>query len=257
MSQTTTNPAAEVADAAVVSGVASVDRESAWRSRRAWSVLLGVTAFGLFADLWTKSWAFGSVAGRPVVFSRLEALTTKPLASLIPVHSPMEVIPGVLEFTLVLNPGAVFGIGAGKRWFFIVVTCFAIAFGLWLFGTWTRRRDWLSHSAIGMLLSGGIGNLYDRLVYGCVRDFIHPLPRWEWPFGWSAPWGGRGREIWPYVSNVADALLLVGIAILIVRAWRTPTSDHPASGGGPGTGAAPSGTSEGEGRGAESGSARA
>lgn len=128
-------------------------------------------------------------------------------------HSPVVVIPDLLNFTLVLNPGAVFGMGAGKRWFFIAFTFVAVTAAIWVFATWTSARSRLAHVAVGLLLSGGLGNLYDRIRYGCVRDFIHPLPGVPLPFGWEWPWGGR--EVWPYVSNVADLWLILGMLILI------------------------------------------
>jgi lipoprotein signal peptidase len=62
--------------------------------------------------------------------------------------------------------------------------------------------------------------LYDRLVYACVRDFIHPLPGVMYPFAWPASFAGK--EVWPYVSNVADALLIVGVVMLAWRALKTP-----------------------------------
>jgi len=40
------------------------------------------------------------------------------------------------------------------------------------------------------------------------------------PFGWSYPWGGT--EVWPYVSNIADLFLIIGIGILVIRALRQP-----------------------------------
>jgi hypothetical protein len=49
-----------------------------------------------------------------------------------------------------------------------------------------------------------------------VRDFIHPLPGWLWP-GHLAPLGNR--EMWPYVSNLADLFLLIGIMMLLVHLW--------------------------------------
>lgn len=196
--------AAAPGDSATVSVPAS-------RSVGAWMLLLGVIVVGLAIDLVSKSWAFATIAGAPVEFTRQQALSVSPLSALIPVHRPVVVIPSILNFTLVLNPGAVFGIGAGRTVFFIVVTIVAVAFGLGVFVFATRSRDRLSHIGLGLILAGGLGNLYDRLVYGCVRDFIHPLPK--------VAWWGSNREVWPYVSNVADLFLLIGIALLLWHAW--------------------------------------
>ncbi len=193
----------------------------AWRSPRAWVVLTTMAVLGLAIDLWTKVWAFKTVAGSPVVVNREEVLSSGWLGRLIPQHDPVTVIPSILDFTLVLNPGAVFGMGAGKRWFFVVFTGAALAFGLMLFARWTKRSDTWAHISVALLLAGGLGNLYDRLVFGCVRDFIHPLPGVRLPFG--IRWPGGGNEVWPWVSNVADLWLIVGIGILVLRTLRTPS----------------------------------
>lgn len=191
-----------------------------WKCPRAWTILILVTLVGLGADLASKSWAFRTLGPSPVVLSRESVLATRDLGSLIPFPARREVIANVLDFTLVLNPGAVFGIGAGKRAFFIAFTLIAVGFAFWMFAKWTTRREAVSHAALGLILSGGLGNLYDRLTFACVRDFIHPLPGVLLPFGWSWPWGGR--EVWPYVSNVADLWLLIGIGVLLIRLLRTP-----------------------------------
>jgi signal peptidase II len=198
-------------------------RGGALRSPGAWGVLLLVTVLGLAVDLASKAIAFAKIAGVPVTVSRervMEISTQgRTLSSLIPPHEPMVVVPKLLNLTLVLNPGAVFGIGAGKRWFFVAFTVGALGLAVWMFGAWTRGRDRFAHVAIALLLAGGLGNLYDRLMYACVRDFIHPLPGMDLPFGWRMPLTG-GREVWPYVSNVADLWLLIGIAMLMWFLWR-------------------------------------
>lgn len=194
------------------------------RSGAAWAVLLIVTVLGLVSDLATKELAFAKIANAPVEVKREDVLTAqregKSLSNLVP-QAKVTVIPSVLDLTLVLNPGAVFGIGAGKRWFFIAFTAGALGLALWMFATWTRPRDFLAHAAIGLLISGGLGNLYDRIVFACVRDFLHPLPGVLLPFGWTMPVSGS-RELWPYVSNIADLWLLVGIGMLMWYLWRTP-----------------------------------
>jgi len=193
------------------------------RSGRAWLVLLLAMGAGLATDLASKWLAFERIAGAAVVVSREHVLEAQgkglPLGVLVPRHEPVHVVPGLLELTLVLNPGAVFGIGAGKRWFFVAFTLGALAVALWMFAKWTRPRDAWAHAGLGLLISGGLGNLYDRVQYACVRDFIHPLPGLRMPFGWRMPLTGQ-TEIWPYVSNLADLWLLIGIGILLVHLWR-------------------------------------
>ncbi len=188
----------------------------AGKSTKAWAIFLSAFAISLVLDLWTKVWAFKSIASFPVQVQREEVLKVTPeLWRLIPPHEPRVVIDKLLSFTLVLNPGAVFGIGAGKRWFFITFTSIAMIIGVTAFAKFTRARDWSMQLAIGLIVGSGLGNLYDRVTFGCVRDFIHPLPNMKLPGGISWPWGGN--EVWPYVSNVADALLIVG---LIMISWR-------------------------------------
>lgn len=188
------------------------------RSPAAWATLLLVTIAALALDLWSKDWAFRTLAGYPIIIDR-EAVLAGTYQHLIPRDvDPMIAVAGLLEFKLVLNVGAVFGAGAGKRWLFVGVTVFAVLFAFMLFAKWTKPRDRAAHVGIALLLAGGLGNLYDRLTYGCVRDFIHPFPGVKLPFGWTYPSGDN--QLWPYVSNVADKWLLVGIVLLLVHAWR-------------------------------------
>ncbi|HYF15211.1 MAG TPA: signal peptidase II [Phycisphaerales bacterium] len=204
--------------------------DQAWRSPRAWATFAGTLAGAAALDLATKWLAFERIAGAPVRIDRREVLAAFPrLSDLIPPHQPVTVVPGLLDLTLVLNPGAVFGVGAGKRWFFIAFTLIVCAAGVGAFAKWTRARDAWTHVALGLILGGGLGNLYDRLVFACVRDFLHPLPGLTLPFGWSWPWGGR--EVWPYVSNGADLFLIVGVAIIAVKSWRSapPGAQRPAA----------------------------
>ena len=193
-------------------------------SKRAWTILVLTTVIGLFLDLWSKAYAFQHVVGYPVVVERSDVINSADLGMLIPHHEPVTLINSVLEFTLVLNPGAVFGIGAGQRWFFVIFTVIACLVALGLFLRWTRAQDWIAHCGFGLIIAGGLGNLYDRLVFACVRDFLHPLPGVQLPFG--IKWPGGSTEIWPYVSNVADAFLIVGIVFLMIHAWRMPDANQ-------------------------------
>lgn len=197
----------------------SPPRCRAWRSPKSWAVLLLVLIFGLALDIGTKYWSFANVAPHPVHLDRDEILDGhNPTANL----PGKEVLPaGLLDFRLVLNEGAVFGIGGGKRVFFIGFTVVALAAGLIIFARFTNNRSTLAHAGIGLILAGGLGNLYDRIVYGVVRDFLHMFPGWHLPFGWTWPrWFGGSPEIFPWVFNVADVMLLAGMAALMIHIHR-------------------------------------
>ena len=209
------------------------DFRSAGRDSRCWVWFIVAVAVLVALDLGSKAIAFRTIATDPVIVDKhaalgLMAVDPRMLQSLIPDHDARVAIPGVLEFKLVLNPGAVFGAGAGARWFFIGFTMVALGFATWMFAGWSDRRDRLLHIGIALIVAGGLGNLFDRVTFGCVRDFIHPLPGWVIPFGLE--WPGGGRELWPYVSNLADKWLLIGIGLVLWRVWREDGGEKKASG---------------------------
>ena len=183
----------------------------AWRSPWAWFVLIGVVALGLTADLGLKRWSFRHVADQPVSMHR-EAIRQPGWR--IPPHDPVVVIPKLLNLHLVKNDGAVFGIGSNQVMFFIVFTMGALTAALLVFGRWTTRNATTAHVAIGLILAGGLGNLYDRLRFGFVRDFLHMLPGWRLPFGLN--WPGGSNEVFPWVFNAADVMLLLGMGTLMI-----------------------------------------
>lgn len=81
------------------------------------------------------------------------------------------VIPGILSWAHVRNPGAAFSIFSGSGILLILATL-ALIIGLIL--CQLRREDNPVLERIGFwcIIGGGIGNLIDRLIYGGVTDFI-------------------------------------------------------------------------------------
>ena len=218
------------------------DLRPAWRSPVAWVTLIGVFSLGIALDLASKTWAFRNVAGQPIELRHEELAGNTSFR--LPWHEGMHVLPwDLLDFRLVVNHGAVFGIGQNRREFLVTFTVAAIGVACLVFARWTRARSHLAHVAIALILAGGVGNLYDRIVYGAVRDFMHMLPRWNLPFGWRWP-GNATSEVFPWVFNVADVLLLTGMGLLLLyvhlrdraekaaklaSASGTPTSSEPSA----------------------------
>ncbi len=179
--------------------------------------LIAVFVCGFGFDLWTKAWAFASIAGFPVELDRERVLHDP--SFFVPHHERYVALPGdLLDFRLVLNHGAVFGIGQQQRGLFIAFTVLATVAAVLLFARGTRSRMHASHIAIGLILAGGIGNLYDRITYGAVRDFLHMLPNWTLPNGYQWP-GNSNGDVFPWVFNVADVLLLAGMALFVITSY--------------------------------------
>ena len=185
----------------------------AWRSPAAWCVLFLVFIAAVSLDLWSKDWAFRTVAPQPVVLV-YEQVSGNPGYSL-PWHPGVAAIaPDLLDFHLVLNHGAVFGIGQGRGPLFIAFTVLAVCTALWVFGKHTSARSHLSHIGLALVLAGGIGNMYDRVAVGAVRDFLHLFPHRELP--WGLHWPGGSNEWFPWVFNIADSELIAGMLILML-----------------------------------------
>jgi len=172
---------------------------TAARSPRAIAVFLGVIIFFVAADLILKYWAFENVAGRPVVLTEQVVDDHDGFWRQYP-HEPIVVVPRVLNLQLTTNTGAVFGLGKGGRVFFIAVSVVATVVIGYMFVR-SRADAWVLHVALGLILAGALGNLYDRTVYRAVRDMLHMLPT---------------TRLWPWIFNLADAVLMVGVGLVLV-----------------------------------------
>jgi signal peptidase II len=191
----------------------------------------------LAADLAVKTWAFHNVAGEPLVLDRDPAdgttivqtrdstgeLITRPRlrngepASAIPPHDPITIAPKLLALRLTINTGAVFGLGKGKQWVFVIVSILAVGVISYVFCK-SSSKSRLFHITLALILGGALGNMYDRVHYNGVRDMCHLFPGVKLPFGWS--WPGGADEVYPWIFNIADAALVVGVLILLALTWR-------------------------------------
>lgn len=197
----------------------------AGRSLPAVTCFVAIALSLLIADLALKYWAFRHVAGEPIELRGVEDVHAA-----IPWHEPIVVVPKILSLQLTVNTGAVFGLGKGAIGFFVVVSVIATVAISVLFAR-SAARAWLHHVALAMILSGALGNLYDRVFYNAVRDMLHLFPGVYLPGGLA--WPGGAREVYPWIFNIADVALVVGVLLLITLMWRddrqTPATQTTAS----------------------------
>jgi len=182
---------------------------------------VALTAVLVAADLVIKELAFARVAGVPVVLDPAvdQAYDVfgedgRPVGVVVPPADPGRaknyqsrwgevLVPKVLHLYLTTNTGAVFGLGKGGRWVFITVTLAAVGVILFVLVR-SRPEQRLLHVALAMILAGALGNLYDRVRYGAVRDMF-----------WLIPETG----LYPWIFNFADAALVVGVGLVLIHSW--------------------------------------
>lgn len=233
-----------------------VPADGVWAFRHPWShVRLWVAAVGgLGLDLWSKEWAFHTLRW----------------------NESRTIVDSFLGFHLSLNPGALFGLGDGFAPIFVGASVLALMFVLYLFAN-SSAKQWSLHVALGLVLAGAVGNLYDRSTQeadvvrlegpegirraiGTVQTADNKnltLVEWQtryqnprtWPMADGASTENKlavveygpqpvvrdfikfevkiaGREIYPWIFNVADALLVVGVCTLLINFWREK-KHHP------------------------------
>jgi len=120
-------------------------------------------------------------------------------------YESIELIP-VFKITYVHNYGAAFSFltdaGGWQRWFFSIIAITISALLIW----WLKKlpaTNKLLGSAYALVLAGALGNLYDRLSYGYVVDFLHVFYKtWNFP-----------------VFNIADSAICVGAGLLLIDAF--------------------------------------
>jgi signal peptidase II len=128
----------------------------------------------------------------------------------IPVADPW------LNLTMAWNYGVNFGLfdlGTAGRW---VLSGLAVAICAALLAWLTRTRTLVAAIGAGAIIGGALGNVWDRLQYGAVADFIN-----------MSCCGIRN----PFAFNVADAAIFAGVAVLLLF-LREPASSRPAPRGG-------------------------
>ena len=128
----------------------------------------------------------------------------------------VHLIPHVVDLTYVENTGAAFGMLKDHRWVFMVISVIALVAMTWILTTFKEKKQTLYAVAVSLILSGGIGNMIDRVRLGYVIDFIDISPLFSFA-----------------VFNGADSFVCVGAALLVLALlldWRQEEKCKEAAG---------------------------
>ena len=145
-------------------------------------------------------WTAYLIAAITVVLDQLSKAWI--LATLGTEQGASQPVFGPLYLTLVHNQGMSFGLFRGPefRWLLTLFSA-AVVIGL---AVWARKSVRpLMASGLGFIIGGAFGNnLIDRIRYGHVIDFIDV-----------------SRLHFPWVFNVADSAINVGVALLLLDSF--------------------------------------
>lgn len=157
------------------------------QDRRGW--LLAISALIIVLDRWTKIWVQHHIAE----------------------GDEITIIPRYFSISHVLNPGAAFSLFSDSatpsrtRW---LLTAFSILAAVIVFSMILRigRRFNATTIALALILGGALGNVWDRVRYGVVTDFLEVFLRWgHWSYHWPD-------------FNIADSAIVCGGILIMLDA---------------------------------------
>ena len=140
----------------------------------------------------------------PIIVFALDWMSKYCALLFLDAHTPVLILP-IFNFYLTFNPGISFSMLRADNpygvWFLIGIACAICVFILYAFRKETNK--WIRF-ALMLVLGGALGNVWDRLRYGVVIDFLD--------FHWK-------NYHWP-AFNIADSAICIGVAILLLQTLR-------------------------------------
>jgi len=149
-----------------------------------------VLTCGVVADLFSKHFVFDFLSRRA--------------------DGVYDVWPGVFMLSRHYNTGGPFSILSGRNSWLVVVTLLALAVIFYLYLRAVRQEKGLMLVTLSLLGAGALGNLFDRVDGGRVRDFLNF-------YLISYP-----------VFNIADILITAGGGLLVIELLRRESGGQDA-----------------------------
>ncbi len=139
-----------------------------------------------------------------IIVFLLDQVTKKIVTQGMMQHESITLIPDFLNITYIHNRGAVFGLGSSVTspylsWGLSILSVVSLAVILVYFLRLNVTNSKM-YFGLALVLGGALGNLYDRLVYGYVIDFID--------LHWF-------EHHWPFF-NIADMSICIGVGLLLI-----------------------------------------
>jgi signal peptidase II len=165
-----------------------------------------------------KDWRLGLFAFAAFIVL-LDRLSKEWVSRHVPMDDAITVIPRVFRITHVLNPGAAFSMfndspSPGRIRIMLIAFSVLAAVAVFVALMKIGRRLTLTTVALACILAGALGNVYDRVKFGTVIDFLEVhIFSYHWPD-----------------FNVADSAIVIGGLLLLLDAFRSHGPNGSAEG---------------------------
>lgn len=141
-----------------------------------------------------------------IILIALDQITKSLVMGKLNLRQSIPIIDGMLHFTYVRNTGIAFSLFPRMNIVIIILSTITV-FLLFHIYRKTSADNLLTKASLIFIASGAIGNLIDRVQYSAVIDFID-------------------FRIWP-IFNLADAFIVIGVAVIIVDQLRRKDASDP------------------------------
>ncbi|MBI2140211.1 signal peptidase II [Candidatus Woesearchaeota archaeon] len=139
-------------------------------------------------------WLFG-ISFAIFIFDRItKSLVLEKLSE----HQSVPVLKGIFHITSVQNTGASFGLLSGSNSILLGIS--ALVAALIIFHRNKIIQEKSLFLPFGLILGGALGNIFDRIFFGYVIDFLD-------------------FRVWP-VFNIADSAITIGAVLLAWQLWK-------------------------------------
>ncbi len=138
-----------------------------------------------------------------ILFFLLDRISKIIVSNTIVIYMKKYIINNFFYLTYLKNDGAAWSILKGKTFLLIIISLIAIIYLIKIIFS-EKSINYLLFISYSLLIAGIIGNLFDRIVYGYVIDFI-------------------GVKIFNYyfpVFNIADAMIVIGVLLIVFYEFR-------------------------------------
>ena len=139
-----------------------------------------------------------------IIIFLIDQLTKWAIHSNMNLYQSIPVIENFFYLTYVTNDGMAFGLSLPGGQIVLsglsIIMTIVLGYLFWL----ERNGHILIKLALSLIIAGAIGNLFDRVSYGEVVDFIHIKlgSFWEW-----------------YIFNIADTSVSIGMILFLIHSF--------------------------------------